>query len=57
MISRELEAKILRLYHAEKWPIGTIASQLQIHHDVIERVLTALCAKIVNSIRRGQTSP
>ncbi len=39
MIPRDLEAKILRLYHAEKWPIGTIATQIQVHHDVVERVL------------------
>ena len=29
MISRALETEILRLYHAEGWPIGTIARQLQ----------------------------
>ena len=39
MIAKELEAKILRLYHAEKWRVGTIADQLGIHHDVVERVL------------------
>jgi len=39
MISRALEAKILRLHHAEKWPVGTIAAQLGIHHNVVERVL------------------
>ena len=27
MISTELEAKILRLYHVEKWKIGTISAQ------------------------------
>ncbi len=26
MISREREAEILRLWHAEKWKIGTIAA-------------------------------
>ncbi|HUA26642.1 MAG TPA: IS21 family transposase [Steroidobacteraceae bacterium] len=40
MISRELEAEILRLYHAEHWPIGTLARQLGIHHDTVRRVLT-----------------
>jgi hypothetical protein len=40
MISRELEAQILRLYHAEHWPIGTLARQLGIHHDTVRRVLT-----------------
>lgn len=33
------EAEILRLHHAEKWPIGTIATQLGIHHSVVRRVL------------------
>jgi transposase len=39
VIPRELEAQILRLHHAEKWPVGTIASQLFVHHEVVERVL------------------
>ena len=39
MIGDELEAMILRLHHAEKWPVGTIASQLTVHHDVGRRVL------------------
>jgi transposase len=39
MISRAVEAEILRLYHAEAWPIGTIARQLHIHHDTVRRVL------------------
>jgi len=38
MISRELEARILRLFEVEKWPVGTIASQLGLHHSVVERV-------------------
>lgn len=41
MISPELEAQILRLHHAEKWPPGTIAHQLGIHHSVVQRVLAA----------------
>lgn len=39
MIPKELEAEILRLYHAEKWPVGTIADQLHVHHSVVTRVL------------------
>ena len=39
MVSPETEALILRLHHAEKWPPGTIAHQLGIHHSVVERVL------------------
>ena len=38
-VSKEMEAHILRLYHAEKWPVGTISSQLDIHHSVVQRVL------------------
>ncbi len=40
MISRELEAEILRLYHAEHWRVGTIATQLGVHHSSVRRVLT-----------------
>src|SRR6185312_10045273 len=39
VISRELEAEILRLYHAEHWPVGTLARQLGIHHHTVRRVL------------------
>lgn len=39
MISKEVEAEIVRLFHAEKWPIGTIAAQLSLHHTTVQRVL------------------
>ena len=39
MISRAVEAEVLRLHHAEKWPIGTIARQLMLHHSTVRRVL------------------
>ena len=39
MISRALEAEILRLHHGEQWPIGTIATQLRVHHGTVRRVL------------------
>ena len=35
----DIEAQILRYYHAEKWTIGTIARQLHVHHSVVRRVL------------------
>ncbi len=41
MISPELEAEILRLYHAEKWPPGTIAAQVGVHHTTVRRVLAS----------------
>src|SRR5512142_2111229 len=39
MIDKALEAEILRLHTAEKWKVGTIASQLNVHHETVERVL------------------
>jgi transposase len=39
MISREREAEILRLFNAERWPVGTIATQLGLHHTTVQRVL------------------
>ena len=39
MIPREVESEILRLHHAEHWPIGTIARQLHRHHGTVRRVL------------------
>lgn len=39
MIDAELVATILRLATVERWPVGTIASQLRVHHGVVERVL------------------
>lgn len=40
-ISAELEARILRYHHVEKWRVGTIARQLNIHHSVVTRVLSS----------------
>ena len=34
----DIEAQILRYYHAEKWMIGTIARQLHVHYSVVRRV-------------------
>ncbi len=39
MIPLELEAKILRLYTVEHWPVGTIARQLSVHHTTVRRVV------------------
>lgn len=39
-ISEELKADILRYHHVEKWRIGTIARQLDVHHTTIKRVLS-----------------
>ena len=39
MITPQLESEILRLHHAEKWPVGTIARQLGVHHSSVRRVI------------------
>jgi len=38
-IARALEAEIVRLHEVEHWPVGTIATQLRVHHDTVRRVL------------------
>ena len=52
MIPKELEAKILRYHHVEKWPVGTIASQLGVHHDTVERVLHQAGLPVIKKIER-----
>ncbi|MCR4302310.1 MAG: IS21 family transposase [Sulfuricaulis sp.] len=39
-ISKAEEAEMLRLYHAEKWKVGTIGTHLGRHHTTVVRVLT-----------------
>jgi len=39
-ISKEQEVEILRYFHVEKWPVGTIAEQLGHHHSTVDRVLS-----------------
>jgi len=57
MISPQIEAEILRLYHAEKWRIGTIARQLGIHHSVIRRVLAQDGVSLPKRSRPTQLDP
>ena len=53
MISKELEAKILRLYHIEKWKIGTISAQLHVHHSAVRRVLAQSGVKEAVKMKRA----
>lgn len=39
-ITPELLAQILRYHHAERWPAGTISTQLGVHRETVMRVLT-----------------
>ena len=51
-LTPEIEAQILRYYHAERWRIGTIANQLHIHRDSVARVLTQAGLPALGPIRR-----
>lgn len=42
MIPKEKAAEIRRLYYAEHWKVGTIATQLGVHEDVVRRVIGPL---------------
>ena len=41
MISQEQHARIRRLYFAEHWKVGTIATELGIHPDAVKRAIEA----------------
>jgi transposase len=57
-IQPELEAQILRYHHVEKWPVGTIARQLQVHYGTVQRVLyQAGLAATVAAKRQSQIDP
>jgi transposase len=53
MISRALETEIVRLYHTEHWPVGTIARQLRVHHATVRRVLAQAGVPVVPKIVRS----
>ncbi len=54
MTPPDIEAQILRYYHAEKWTIGTIARQLHVHHSVVRRVLAQAGLPAERRARRGR---
>jgi transposase len=39
VIPKQLEERIVRLHFVEKWPVGTIARQVGVHHTTVKRVL------------------
>ena len=51
-LTPETEAQILRYHHAERWPIGTIASQLHLHRDSVARVLAQAGLPTLSLVRR-----
>jgi transposase len=54
----EVRAQILRYYHAEKWPVGTIAKQLGVHHATVSKVLIrAGLPRILEYTRKSIADP
>lgn len=51
-LTPETEAQILCYHHAERWPIGTISSQLNIHRDSVARVLAQAGLPVLARVRR-----
>ena len=51
-LTPETEAQILRYHHAERWPVGTIARQLNLHRDSIARVLAQAGLPAIKRIHR-----
>jgi transposase len=51
-LTPEIEAQILRYHHAERWPIGTIATQLQVHRDSVARILGQAGLPQLGPVRR-----
>jgi len=39
-VNKDTEAKILRYHFVERWRVGTIATQLGVHHSVVDRVVS-----------------
>ncbi len=57
-IRKEIEAKILRYHFVDQWRVGTIATQLGIHHSVVDRVLSqAGMPKVERSPRASIIDP
>lgn len=44
-VTIEQEAEIRRMYFAEHWPVGTVATQLGVHPDAVKRVLGLLAPR------------
>lgn len=53
MIDKGREAEVLRLFHAEKWRIGTIARYLGLHHTTVRRVLRDAGVPSEKCVRRA----
>jgi transposase len=57
VISKDDEARILRLFHAEKWRVATIAREIGVHHSVVTRVLDRIGLKREVTKRPSRIDP
>lgn len=55
MIDIGLHAEVRRLFYAEHWKVGTIAEQLGVHHETVERAVGV--EYFANKTRHLQPSP
>lgn len=53
----EAEAEVVRLHYAEHWPVGTIATQLTLHPDVVKRVLGLGVARTPSQMKARMVDP
>jgi transposase len=57
MILPEIKAKIRRLFYAEHWKIGTIASQLDVHPDTVRLAIESDAFRVAGRDRKTMTAP
>ncbi|MBP9172579.1 MAG: IS21 family transposase, partial [Kofleriaceae bacterium] len=53
----EVEAEVVRLHYVEHWRVGTIATQLALHPDVVKRVLGLGVAKTPSQLKARMIDP
>ncbi len=56
-VSKDIEVEIRRLHFAEHWPVGTVASQLGVHEDVVRRVIGLLKPRCRGQPRKKLVDP
>ena len=57
MIEAKLRAEIRRLFFAEHWKVGTIASELSVHHETVRRAINADAFVRRDSVRPSMLDP
>ena len=57
MIPAHIEERIVRLHFVEKWPVGTIAKQVGVHHSTVKRVLRSKGVPVALTARPSMVEP